>query len=142
MKKFIPFIAVLLFAFASCSSGDINGGRYYGTFKNLTNNQYDSGSVSFQFVNEEGTTYFKMNNLVPLIQQNKNIYVGTVEGAVLNDLLVTLPSLDSVNVCEPNEAIRMMDVEAEFKGNSVKSLLNITTTNEKPVTVEFIGYFE
>ena len=83
-----------------------------------------------------------MNNLVPLIQQNKNIYVGTVEGAVLNDLLVTLPSLDSVNVCEPNEAIRMMDVEAEFKGNSVKSLLNITTTNEKPVTVEFIGYFE
>ena len=40
------------------------------------------------------------------------------------------------------EAIRLMAVDAEFMGNSVKANMTFTTTTEKIVDVQFIGYYE
>ena len=38
MKKIFVIIALLTLVFTSCDSGDIIGGRYYGTFHNNSNN--------------------------------------------------------------------------------------------------------
>ena len=61
---------------------------------------------------------------------------------MLRDLLKTLPAIDGVQVCDSTEAVRSLTVDAEFKGNSVKSNLIFTTTNDNVVTVEFIGGLE
>lgn len=143
MKKILAIATVILLMFVSCENGDIIGGRYYGTYKNLTNNKLEAGSLSFKYVNNGGTTYFRMNDLIALSPMGTKVFEGIAEGASLNDLLKTMPAIDSIQVCEnENENIRMMTVRAEFKGNSVKANMEFTTTTEKHVNVEFIGSFE
>ena len=63
MKKTLSFIAVLMLLLTSCDNGNINGGRYYGTFHNLVNDQLEHGAISFTYVNNEGGIYFMMNDL-------------------------------------------------------------------------------
>ncbi len=146
MKKIFAFVTVILVMFASCESGDVIGGRYYGTFNNLANNQKEMGSLSFKYVysGNPDNPHFMMNDVVPMTQAGgKRQYEGVAEGASLNDLLKTMPAIDSIQVCEnENEYIRMMHVKAEFMGNSVKTNMEFTTTNERLVNVEFIGSFE
>lgn len=142
MKKTLSIIAALLLLLTSCDNGNINGGRYYGTFHNLLNGQREAGSVSFTFVNNEGGIYFMMNDIVSMMQVVENKYTATAEGAALNDLLETLPAIDSIHVCDSLETIRLMDVEAEFMGNSVKTEMKFTTSTNREVNVQFIGYFE
>ena len=142
MKKTLSFIAILMLLLTSCDNGNINGGRYYGTFHNLVNDQLEHGAISFTYVNNEGGIYFMMNDLVALTQTAENKYGGAAEGAPLVDLLATLPAIDSIAVCDSMEAIRLMAVDAEFMGNSVKANMTFTTTTEKMVDVQFIGYYE
>ena len=142
MKKIFVIIAVLALAFTSCDNGNINGGRYYGTYHNQVNGLLEEGSLSFKYVNEEGVIYFLMNDLVPLTQMAQNKYAGAAEGATLEDLLETMPALDSIQVCEAPEQIRLMSVDAEFMGNSMKANMTFTTTTDKIVDVQFIGYYE
>ena len=143
MKKMLAIATVLIFMFVSCENGDIIGGRYYGTYKNLLNNKLETGSVSFKYVNNGGSTSFRMNDLIELSPEGTKVFKGIADGASLNDLLKTMPAIDSIQVCEnENENIRMMNVRAEFKGNSVKANMEFTTTTEKLVNVEFIGTFE
>ncbi|MBO7647827.1 MAG: hypothetical protein J6S48_00550 [Bacteroidales bacterium] len=142
MKKIFVIIAILAFAFTSCDNGNINGGRYYGTFHNQTNGLREAGSLSFKYVNEEGIIYFMMNDLVPLTQMAENKFAGAAEGATLHDLLEDLPAIDSIKVCEPPVEIRLMSVDAEFMGNSMKANMTFTTTMDEEVAVQFIGYYE
>ena len=142
MKKLFVIIAVLALALTSCDHGNINGGRYFGTFQNQLNGLREAGSLSFKYVNEEGNIYFLMNNLVPMTQVAENKYAGIAEGNTLKDLLETMPAIDSIQVCEAPEAIRLMEVNAEFLGNSVKTNMTFTTTSENIVDVEFVGYYE
>ena len=142
MKKIFFIIAILTLVFTSCDNGNINGGRYYGTFHNQTNGLREAGSLSFKYVNEEGIIYFMMNDLVPLTQMAENKFAGAAEGATLHDLLEDLPAIDSIKVCDSLETIRLMTVDAEFMGNSVKADMLFTTSNDKEVGVQFIGYFE
>lgn len=142
MKKIFIIIAVLTLAFTSCDNGNINGGRYYGTFHNLMNNEREAGAISFTYTNNEGGIYFMMNDIVSMVQMVENKYGGTAEGSALNDLLETMPAIDSIKVCDSLETIRLMTVDAEFMGNSVKTNMIFTTSLDKEVTVEFIGYFE
>lgn len=146
MKKIFAIFTVILFMFASCENGDVIGGRYYGTYKNLSNNKLEAGSLSFKYVysgNPENP-YFLMNDVVPMIQSgNKKVFEGIAEGATLNDLLKTMPAIDSIQVCEnETEYIRLMTVKTEFMGNSVKTNMEFTTSSEHLVNVEFIGSFE
>ena len=53
-----------------------------------------------------------------------------------------MPAIDSIQVCDSTEAITNMAVEAEFKGNSVKTKLVFTTNTDKTVNVDFIGCYE
>ena len=142
MKKIFVIIAVLALALTSCNSGDIIGGRYYGTFQNQLNGQIEAGSLSFKYVNEEGIIYFMMNDLVPLTQMAENKFAGAAEGATLHDLLADLPAIDSIKVCEAPVEIRLMSVDAEFMGNSMKANMTFTTTMDEEVAVQFIGYYE
>ena len=142
MKKTLSIISVLLLLFTACDNGNINGGRYYGTFNNLMNGQLEAGSISYTYVNNEGGIYFLMNDIVSMTQMAENKYAGAAEGATLNDLLATMPAIDSIKVCDSLETIRLMTVDAEFMGNSVKTNMIFTTSMDKEVTVEFIGYFE
>lgn len=142
MKKIFFIIAVLTLVFTSCDNGNINGGRYYGTFHNLMNDEREAGSISFTYTNNEGGIYFMMNDIVSMVQMVENKYGGTAEGAALNDLLETMPAIDSIKVCDSLETIRLMTVDAEFMGNSVKADMLFTTSNDKEVGVQFIGYFE
>ena len=142
MKKLFVIIAVMVLAFTSCDHGNINGGRYFGTFQNQLNGLREAGSLSFKYVNEEGNIYFLMNDLVPMTQMAENKYVGVAEGFTLEKLLETMPAIDSIQVCEAPETIRLMEVDAEFLGNSVKTNMTITTTTENIVNVEFVGYYE
>ena len=142
MKKTLSIIAALLLLLTSCKNGNINGGRYYGTFHNLLNDQREAGAISFTYVNNEGGIYFMMNDKVSMTQVVENKYNGTAEGATLVDLLETLPAIDSIQVCDSLETIRLMTVDAEFMGNSVKAEMTFTTSTEKEVGVQFIGYFE
>lgn len=142
MKKIFIIIAVLTFVFTSCDNGNINGGRYYGTFHNLTNDEREAGSISYTYVNNEGGIYFLMNDIVSMTQVAENKYTGVAEGPTLNDLLETMPAIDSIKVCDSLETVRLMTVDAEFMGNSVKADMLFTTSNDKEVGVQFIGYFE
>lgn len=143
MKKILAIVTVILFMFASCDNGDMIGGRYYGSYHNLSNNKIETGGLSFKYVNKGGTTYFMMNDLIPMTLVSQKRFEGIAEGSSLNDLLKTMPAIDSIQVCD-NEAeyIRMMKVTTEFMGNSVKANMEFTTTNEHLVNVEFIGSFE
>jgi hypothetical protein len=142
MKKILSIIAVLMLVLTSCDNGNINGGRYYGTFHNLMNDQREAGSISFTYANEEGNIYFMMNDILSMVQKVENKYGGTAEGATLNDLLETMPAIDSIKVCDSLETVRLMTVDAEFMGNSVKADMTFTTSTDKEVGVQFIGYFE
>ena len=142
MKKLFVIIAVLALALTSCDNGNINGGRYFGTFHNQQNGLREAGSLSFKYVNEEGNIYFMMNELVPMTQVAENKYSGIAEGNTLKDLLEGIPAIDSVQVCEAPEAIRLMSVDAEFMGNSMKANMTFTTTTDNTVDVQFIGYVE
>lgn len=142
MKKTLSIIAVLLLLLTSCDNGNINGGRYYGTFQNLTNGQLEAGSIGFTYVNNEGGIYFMMNDLVTMTQMAENKFAGAAEGVTLEKLLATMPAIDSIKVCDSLETIRLMSVDAEFMGNSVKTNMLFTTSLDKEVTVQFIGYFE
>ena len=138
----MSIIAALLLLLTSCDNGNINGGRYYGTFHNLLNDKREAGAISFTYVNNEGGIYFMMNDAVSLTQLAENKYAGAAEGGALNDLLETLPAIDSIQVCDSLESIRLMTVEAEFMGNSVKAEMTFTTSTDNEVGVQFIGYFE
>lgn len=142
MKKIFVIIAVLAFAITSCESGDIIGGRYYGTFQNQLNGQLEAGSLSFKYVNAEGNIYFMMNNLISLTQMDENKFTGVANGLKLEDLLETIPAIDSIHVCDSLETIRQMTVDAEFKSNSVKAVMTFTTSTDNLVNVQFVGYYE
>lgn len=142
MKKILAIVSVILLVFTSCESGDIIGGRYYGTFNNMTNNMREMGSLSFKYSNRGGETYFLMNDLVSMTQTGKKKFEGAASGPILNDLLQTIPAIDSIQVCNPDGYISAMTVTAEFMGNSVKSYLTFTTNTQEEVNVEFIGSFE
>ena len=49
MKKIFVIIATLALVFMSCDSGDIIGGRYFGTFHNTNNNMLEAGGLSFTY---------------------------------------------------------------------------------------------
>ena len=142
MKKIFVIIAVLALALTSCNSGDIIGGRYYGTFQNQLNGQIEAGSLSFKYVNEEGIIYFMMNDLVPMTQMAEKKFVGVADGQTLEELLKTMPAIDSIQVCDSLETIRLMNVDAEFMSNSVKAIMTFTTSTDKLVDVQFVGYYE
>lgn len=142
MKKIVAIIAVLILFLTSCDSGIIIGGRYFGTFNNLNNGKLEAGDLSFKYTNKGGETYFLMNGILPLGQVAEKRFEGSLEGNMLRDLLKTMPAIDGVQVCDSTEAVRSLTVDAEFKGNSVKSNLIFTTTNDNVVTVEFIGGLE
>jgi len=142
MKKIVVVIAFFALLMTSCDSGSIIGGRYFGNFHNLSNNKIEQGDLSFKYTNKGGETYFLMNGIMPLGQVGEKKFEGTMGGAMLRDLLKTIPAIDSVQVCDSAETVSTLSVDAEFKGNTVKSNLVFTTSNEKIVTVEFIGGFE
>lgn len=146
MKKILSIIAVLIFVFAACDSGDIKGGRYFGTFQNTKNNKYETGSLSFKYEKISDTTCFFMNGILPMIRVDENKYAGVVGnqlGNRLNDLLATIPAIDSIQVCDSLETIVQLNADAEFKGNSVKATLLFTTyPDSTKVSVEFVGYNE
>ena len=52
MKKIVAIVSVILFVLTSCESGDIIGGRYYGTFHNLMNDEREAGSISFTYCSD------------------------------------------------------------------------------------------
>lgn len=143
MKKFLSIIAVLVFIFASCDSGDFVGGRYFGTFKNMNNNERGAGDLSFKFASINNTPCFVLNGLVPLTAVDRNKYSGIVGDHLLNDFLETIPIIDSIHVCDSAGTIVQMSVDAEFKSSSVKAVLHfITIPDSSNVNVEFVGYNE
>ena len=143
MKKFLSIIVVLIVIFASCDSGNFVGGRYFGTFQNMNNNEREAGDLSFNYESINNTPCFFLNGLVPLTAMEKNKYSGTVGDHLLNDFLETIPIIDSIHVCDSAETVVQMSVDAEFKSNSVKAILHfITTPDSSNVDVEFIGYNE
>ena len=143
MKKILSIIAVLTFIFAGCDSGNIVGGHYYGTFQNTANGLREAGSLNFKYSTIDNATCFLMNGILPMTQTDENKFFGMVGNNLLNDLLKTIPAIDSLHVCDSAETIIQMSAEAEFKGGSVKSNLIFTTSNDSSVVnVEFIGYFE
>jgi len=142
MKKIFVIIAILAFAFTSCDSGDVIGGRYYGTFHNNLNNLREEGSLSFTYVKIEEETYFLMNGLLTMGQTDKQKFTGIATASQLEDLLKTMPAIDSIQVCDSTETVTQIEVQAEFKSGSVQSNLIFTTSNDKTVNVDFTGYFE
>ncbi len=142
MKKIFFIIATLTLVLTACKSGDIIGGRYYGTFHNTSNNLREAGNMSFKYSYSGGQTYFLLNNLVPLMQIADKKFAGAAEGATLNDLLKTVPALDSLQICEEGESIMNMTLEAEFQSNSARANMAFITTGNRSVNVEFVGYFE
>lgn len=142
MKKIVAIVTVILIILTSCESGDIFGGRYYGTFHNMSNNKREMGSLSFKHSNKGGETFFLMNDLVTMSQIGEKKFEGAATGSLLNDLLKTIPAIDSIQVCDPTGYISALSVTSEFMGNSVKSLLVFTTNTEEAVNVEFVGSFE
>lgn len=142
MKKILAIVSVILFVFTSCDSGDIIGGRYYGTFNNMSNNKREMGSLSFKYANKGGETYFLMNDLVSMTQIGEKRFEGAASGSLLNDLLKTIPAIDSIQVCDSAGYISALTVTSEFMGNSVKTLMTFSTNTQEAVGVEFIGTFE
>ena len=143
MKKLLFIIAVVTFLFAACDSGDIKGGRYFGNFQNTTNNEFESGSLSFKYEKINDTSCFFMNGILPMVKVDKNKYSGTVGNNYLHDLLETIPAIDSIHVCDSAETIVQLAAEAEFKGNSVKATLFFTVCPDSTnVEVDFVGYNE
>jgi len=142
MKRILAIVTVILMVFAGCESGNIVGGRYFGTFHNTTNGMREYGDMSLKFSNLDDNTYMMLNNTVSMTQISANKYNGTAEGALLRDLLKTMPAIDSIQVCDPAETIVSMVADAEFKGNSMKTDMTFTTSTERIVLVEFIGNFE
>ena len=143
MKKIIPVIAIILLFFTSCDSGDIIGGRYFGTFHNTKNQMREAGSLSFKYHYIGETTSFLMNDLIPMVQVSENQYSGIAGDQLLKDFLKTIPAIDSIQVCDSAATIIQLSAEAEFKSNSVKATLHFVTSNDSSkVDVEFIGYFE
>lgn len=142
MKRVLAIVAVILFVFAGCDSGNIVGGRYFGTYHNTFNNMREYGDMSLKFVNVDDNTYMMLNNTVNMTQVAVSKYTGMAEGVQLRDLLKTMPAIDSIKVCDSLETYTKMVADAEFKGNSVKANLLFTTSSEREVMVEFIGSFE
>ena len=83
-----------------------------------------------------------MNDLVSMSQVAEKKFAGSAEGSLLNDLLKTIPAIDSIQVCDSLETIDLMVVDAEFMGNSVKANMLFTTSADTTVNVQFIGSFE
>lgn len=143
MKKLLFIIAVLALVFAACDSGDMKGGRYFGTFQNTINKKYESGDLSFKYEKINDTACFFMNGILPMGRVDKNKYSGVVGNHYLNDLLKTIPAIDSIQVCDSAETIVQLAAEAEFKGNSVKATLLFTVCpDSSKVEVDFVGYNE
>jgi hypothetical protein len=142
MKRILAIVTVILFVFAGCDSGNIVGGRYFGTFHNTTNGMREYGDMSLKFSNMDDNTYMMLNNTLSMTQVAVNKYNGMAEGALLRDLLKTMPAIDSIKVCDSTETITRMVADAEFKGNSMKADMTFTTSTEREVVVEFVGNFE
>lgn len=145
MKKLLPFIAVLTFIFASCTSGNFIGGRYFGTFQNTTNGLRETGSLSFTYNNINNTPCLLMNGILPMTQTEENKYVSSAGNNILEDLLETIPVMDSLKVCDSAATILRLDkLEVEFKSGSVKTNFQFFTTNatDSIVKVEFVGFNE
>lgn len=142
MKRILAIVTVILFVFVGCDSGNIVGGRYFGTFHNTSNDMREYGDMSLKFANMDGNTYMMLNNTLSMTQVAINKYNGTAEGALLKDLLKTMPAVDSIHVCDSLETIVLMVADAEFKGSSMKTNMTFTTSEEREVMVEFVGTLE
>jgi len=143
MKKTISIIAILLLL-VSCQHGNINGGRYYGTFTNASNNMTKAGNISFTYGTLRKAATFFMNDLIPMTNTGRNLFKTdtiTVDTG-LEDLLETMPAIDSIKVCDSTQTIKSLFVIAEFQGNSVKTNLFFTRSDDNKVTVDFVGYYE
>ena len=91
MKRIVSVIAVFALAIlASCDSGNIIGGRYFGTFHNTNNGLREAGSLSFTYNNIDNTTCFLMNDILPMTQIAENKFTGVIGDHLLNDLLKTI----------------------------------------------------
>lgn len=145
MKKLLFTLAVLAFVFSACDSGDMKGGRYFGTFQNIANKKYESGSLSLKYekINDTIVDFF-MNGILPMSRKDKNKYYSEdVGNDLLRDLLETIPAIDSIQVCDSTKTIVKLDAEAEFKGNSVKATFFFTVSpDSSKVEVDFVGYNE
>jgi len=142
MKRILAIVTVILFVFAGCESGNIVGGRYFGTFHNTINGMREYGDMSLKFANLDDNTYMMLNNTLSMTQVAVNKYNGEAEGALLKDLLKTMPVIDSIQVCDSTETIILMVADAEFKGSSMKTNMTFTTSEEREVMVEFVGTLE
>ncbi len=146
MKKIFVFIATLALVFMSCDSGDIIGGCYHGTFQNKSNGKLETGSLSFTYnrviVGGDTLLYFMMNDVLPMSETGKCQFSGDVPPTLLSDVLKTMPAIDSIQVCDSTESVSKIHIISEFKGSSVRTNLDFTTSGEKTVSVDFVGYLE
>lgn len=145
MKKLLSVIAILMFVFSACDSGNFIGGRYFGTFHNANNGFREVGNLSFTYYNINNAPCLLMNGILPMSQTGENKYVSTAGDNLLEDFLKTLPVLDSLHVCDSAATIlRLEKLEVEFKGGSVQTNFQFFTTNENDsiVDVDFVGYNE
>lgn len=206
MKKIFAIVTAILFVLTSCESGDFIGGRYFGTFKNESNQKIESGNLSFEWgslihyelidnpvhimdstlisidttmiidslstpgVIDTSYSYhynysysdstihnyatipldtlkglFLLNNLVEMHKINPKFFTSTVSHRdSITLLLKTIPALYNIQLCDStvvlDQVTKKIEIDAEFKGNSVQSSFNFTFNNEETKKVTFVGH--
>lgn len=126
MKKFLPILMILIFAFTACTDNTGFAGKYAGTFTFIKDSSTKSGTVVIATNPLSTNSGLLLYGCLPLEKTSANTYLANSNN--IEFVATVLESIighnNYVNTAE--EAIKNIKVEASFTGNT----LNMTVYYE------------
>lgn len=141
MKKLLPVLLVLAFAFTACSDSTGFAGKYTGTFTFIKDSTTKSGSVRITN-NPLAQNGLLLYGILPLNSISTGVYQASSENVefIANVLESIIGSSNYINTAE--EAVKNIKVDATFTGNTLNMdvYYEIQILNTLQTRVEIIKF--
>lgn len=141
MKKLLPILLVLAFAFTACSDGTGYAGKYAGTFTFIKDSTTKSGNVRITN-NPLSQNGLLLYGVLPLNSISTGVYQASSENVefIAGVLESIIGSNNYINTAE--EAVKNIKVEATFTGNTLNMdvYYEIQILNTLQTRVEIIKF--
>lgn len=141
MKKLLPVLLVLAFAFTACSDSTGFAGKYAGTFTFIKDSTTKSGNVRITN-NPLSQNGLLLYGVLPLNSISTGVYQASSENVefIANVLESIIGSSNYINTAE--EAVKNIKVDATFTGNTLNMdvYYEIQILNTLQTRVEIIKF--
>lgn len=141
MKKLLPVLLVLAFAFTACSDSTGYAGKYAGTFTFIKDSTTKSGNVRITN-NPLAQNGLLLYGILPLNSISTGVYQASSENVefIANVLESIIGSSNYINTAE--EAVKNIKVDATFTGNTLNMdvYYEIQILNTLQTRVEIIKF--